>query len=64
MSEPIDFEKELEHINIDIEGFLVMNELKSWARSIAARVEEETIQRCTIYEAWTLHDIKRLYATP
>jgi len=49
VSEKIDFEKELEEI-IPYTEFLACNvQLVAWARSIAARVEESTIQRCGKY---------------
>lgn len=46
MSKPIDFEKEIDDIGFE-DGTCNSSDVDKLIRSIAARVEESTIERCT-----------------
>jgi hypothetical protein len=58
----IDFEKEIEALYP--REYVIPQKLVDWGRSIAKRVEEETIQRCQIPQWFNtrVSKIERLYA--
>ncbi len=69
-SQPIDFSKEAEEIGFKIPGSDFGQQdaedlIREWGKSIAARVEESTIQRCEEEVSWGNNPdmIVRLYAS-
>lgn len=68
MTTPIDFKKETTELSRYVwsdTGEQLRDRLENWAKSIAARVEQETIERCRLEQSHssTWYEPKLFYST-